>query len=103
MLIYVKIRTKIIKKNLIYVNFMLIYVNITDRQTNTSKVQFGTSQKINFVSMCWVSIQIFFLISKIDTQIHTQKIKFYYFRLSFSKFARDSQNTQTQNSNPQKI
>ena len=32
-----------------YDNFMFIYVNITDRQTdrqtNTSKVQFGTSQK----------------------------------------------------------
>ena len=28
---------------------------------------------------------------------------FFYFKLSFSKFARDSQNTQTQNSNTQKI
>jgi len=36
----------------------------------------------------------FFLIFKIDTQIHTQKKKFFslYFKLSFSKFARDSQN-----------
>ena len=41
---------------------------------------------------------------KIDTQIDTQKIKkFFYFKLYFSKFARDSQNTQTQNSNTQKI
>ena len=33
------------------------------------------------------------------------KIIFFYFKLSFSKFARDSQNTQTQtqNSNTQKI
>ncbi len=38
---------------------------------------------------------------KIDTQIHTQKINFFlvYFKLSFSKFARDLQNTQTQTQN----
>jgi len=43
--------------------------------------------------------------NQIDTQIHTQKIKFffYFFKLSFWKFARDLQNTQTQNSNTQKI
>jgi len=43
---------------------------------------------------------------KIDTQsILKKKKKFFYFKLSFSKFARDSQNTQTQtqNSNTQKI
>jgi len=40
---------------------------------------------------------------EIDTQILTQKIIFFfYFKLSFSKFARYSQNTQTQNSNTQK-
>ncbi len=33
---------------------------------------------------------------KIDTQIHTQKLKniLLYFKLSYSKFARDFQNTQ---------
>ena len=46
----------------------------------------------------------FFLIFKIDTQIHIQKIIFFNFKLPFSKFARDSKNTQTQtqNSNTQK-
>ncbi len=48
--------------------------------------------------MDWVSIQIFFLIFKIDTQN-----KNFFFKLSYSKFARDSQNTQTQDSNTQKI
>ena len=35
---------------------------------------------------------------KIDTQIHTQKLKicFLYFKLSYSQFSRDLQNTQTQ-------
>ena len=32
-----------------------------------------------FLSMNWVSILIFFLISKIDTKIHTQKINFLFF------------------------
>jgi len=42
--------------------------------------------------------------NQIDTQIHTQKIRiFFYFKLSFSKFARDSQNTQTQSSSTQKV
>ncbi len=41
---------------------------------------------------------IFFLIIKIDTQ----KI-YFFFKLSYSKFARDLQNTQTQNPNTQKI
>jgi hypothetical protein len=45
----------------------------------------------------------FFLIFKIDTQIHSQKIIFFYFKLFYSKFARDSQSTQTQNSNTQKF
>ena len=41
---------------------------------------------------------------KIDTQIHTQKLKFFFeFKLSNSKFAKDLQNTQTQNPNTQKI
>jgi len=39
----------------------------------------------------------------IDTQIHTQKFQFFYFKLSNSKFARDLQNTQTQTPNTQKI
>ena len=45
---------------------------------------------------------IFFLAFKIYTQINTQKLKkfFLYLKLSNSKFARDLQNTQTQNSNP---
>jgi hypothetical protein len=51
----------------------------------------------------WVSIMIFFLVFKINTQIHTEKIIFFYFKLSFSKFTRDLQKTQTQNSNNQKI
>ena len=39
MLIYVKIIKKNFERNfLIYVNFMLIYLNITDRRTDTSKV-----------------------------------------------------------------
>ena len=40
----------------------------------------------------------FFLISKIDSQIHTQKINFFLFLFFYSylKFARDLQNTQTQ-------
>jgi hypothetical protein len=46
-------------------------------------------------------------IIKINTQIHTQKLKFLllYFKLSHSKFARDLQNAQTQihNPNTQKI
>ena len=46
----------------------------------------------------------FFLIFKIYIQIHTRKIIFFlYFKLSYSKFARDLQNTQTQNQNSQKI
>jgi len=54
--------------------------------------------------MDWVSILIFFLIFKFDTEIHAQKIKKnFYLKLSFSKFARNSQNTHTQNSNSQKI
>jgi hypothetical protein len=41
---------------------------------------------------------------KIDTQIHTQKLNiFLYFKLSYSKFAIDFQNAQTQNPNTQKI
>jgi len=40
----------------------------------------------------------FFLIFKIDAQN-----LFFYLKLSYSKFARDLQNTQTQNSNTQKI
>jgi len=39
---------------------------------------------------------------KVFDQIHTQKIIFFYFKLSYSKFARDLQNTKTQNSNTQK-
>jgi hypothetical protein len=44
----------------------------------------------------------FFLTFKVYTQIHTQKIKkfFWYFKLSNSKFAKDLQNFQTQNPNP---
>jgi len=49
----------------------------------------------------------FFLIFKIYTQIHNQKLNFcfVYFKLSYSKFARDLQNAQTQthNSITQKI
>jgi hypothetical protein len=39
-----------------------------------------------------------------NTQIHTQKLNFFYFKLSSSEFARDLQNTQTQaqNSNTQR-
>jgi len=37
---------------------------------------------------------------KIDTQIQT---KIFFFKLSYSKFARDLQNTQTSNPNTQKI
>ena len=33
--------------------------------------------------------------------LYSKKIFFFYFKLSFSKFERDSQNTQTQNSNTQ--
>jgi hypothetical protein len=41
----------------------------------------------------------FFLIFKIDTQIHTQKLFFFNFKLCHSIFARDLQNTQTQTQN----
>jgi hypothetical protein len=52
----------------------------------------------------WVSILIFFLISKIDTQIHTQKQFFiFHFQLSNSKFARDLQNNQTQTQKLKKL
>ena len=44
-----------------------------------------------------VNFDFFFLIFKIDTRIHSQKLIFYfYFKLSYSKFARDFKNTQTQ-------
>ena len=33
--------------------------------------------------------------------LYSKKFFFFYFKLSFSKFERDSQNTQTQNSNTQ--
>ena len=51
-----------------------------------------------------MDLGINFLIFQIDTQIHTHKIIFFFYsKLSFSKFTSDSQNTQTQNSNSQKI
>jgi len=42
-----------------------------------------------------VNFDFFFLIFKIDTRIHSQKPNFFYFKLSYSKFTRDFQNTQT--------
>ena len=48
MLIYVKIiKKKFKKKNLIYVNFMLIYVNITDIQTDRQAHQNYSSEPHN--------------------------------------------------------
>jgi hypothetical protein len=48
-----------------------------------------------------LSIKFFFLILKIDTQIHTQKLNLFFFILNYliRNFARDLQNTQTQTQN----
>ena len=62
---------------------MLIYVNITDRRTDRQTHQKYSSEPHKI---------------KIDTQIHTQKLKYFflYFKLSNSKFAKELRNTQTQ-------
>ena len=59
--------------------------------------------KISFL-FYFIFCLYFFLCVKLIISIHTQKLIFFlYFKLSYSKFARDLQNTQTQNPNTQNI
>ncbi len=88
-----------------YLSFEFEYEYFENFLQNSKKI-IQDKKKIYFLSVDLSISFDFFLIFKIDTQIHTQKIKiFFYLKLSFSNFARNSQNTytQAQNSNTQKI